>query len=429
MIYTLRFLIGLWSLLLTPLFVSAQVFEINTVRDVTVQGYDSASPSSNLESGFAVEVGDVNADGQGDLVVGTHHGSPNGVEAAGEAFVLFGPLPNATYDLANSGAYQIRFTNDLPGERMGSALALGDVNGDGIVDVVLAAPPATLPGRMASGKVYVFFGPHTAGTYTRAANADIQINGTITDDRLGLDSAVGDIDLDGVPDLVIASRRADPNGKAEAGKVYIVYGPIGAGTYEIAALADRIYNGIDAGDGAGSGLSIGDVTGDGLPDLVIAAAAADPPGRTDAGEVYLVPGPLAHPPVPLTLELSLSATATFYGIASSDFTQRVETGDLNQDGAADLIMGATFADVMSPTRVNAGRAYVLYGPYPFPGVYEIIVELDRGYKGIAAGDNAGSSVAVGQLRGSAAPDLVIGASQADPLGRIQAGETYVIEGP
>ncbi|MCH8087415.1 MAG: FG-GAP repeat protein [Chloroflexi bacterium] len=88
---------------------------------------------------------------------------------------------------------------------------------------------------------------------------------------------------DGFADLAIGVLQADPGGRGTAGEAYVMFGPLGKGTFEISTEADNILNGIATGDRLGSGLAISDVKNDGFTGLVIGAVQMDVPERTKAG--------------------------------------------------------------------------------------------------------------------------------------------------
>jgi len=100
-----------------------------------------------------VVVDDVNGDGVDDMLLGTRHGGP-GTPPAGEAYVLFGsPVLGGDIDLADSGP-DIAIVGAQPGDGVGAAMAVGDVNGDGKAELIVMADRADAP-RPDIGKVYV----------------------------------------------------------------------------------------------------------------------------------------------------------------------------------------------------------------------------------------------------------------------------------
>ena len=173
--------------------------------------------------------------------------------------------------------------------------------------------------------------------------------------------------------------------------MYVVYG--GAGlptTIDLGApAADFTVFGVDQNDSSGSSVAAGDINSDGADDLLIGAPLADGSGtsssagcpfgggtgdRCEAGEAYVVFG---GPSLPATIDLATTAAGlTVFGDDTADFMYLVAAGDINGDGADDVIIGATKADgpgtgsvAACPfggtgDRCEAGEVYVIFGDPP-----------------------------------------------------------------
>lgn len=253
-------------------------------------------------------------------------------------------------------------------------------------------------------------------------------------------SAAGDVDGDGIDDLIIGAPGASPGKRDGAGESYVVFGRP-AGFPERLHLVDldgsdgfRIV-GIDAGDGSGTAVrGAGDVDGDGFDDLLIGAPGADPGGRQDAGETYVVLGRAGGFPERLYLaDLDGVDGFRIVGIDAGDRSGTAVggAGDVDRDGFDDLIIGAPDA---SPRGLDAaGETYLIFGRAGFPERLELLSALDgtAGFRitGIDQGDRSGQAVGgAGDLDGDRFDDLIIGAPGASPGGRNGAGESYVIFG-
>ena len=150
-----------------PVLVSAQVMilEIDTERDVTINGI-----SSNDKSGIAVATGDINNDGQTDIIIGANEAGGG----AGEAYVVFGPLSDGVVELSTQADLTVR---GAPGDISAQGVAAGDLNSDGVDDLIVGAERAAPNGIARAGETYVIFGPRGAGTLNLAANAAITVQG------------------------------------------------------------------------------------------------------------------------------------------------------------------------------------------------------------------------------------------------------------
>ena len=326
---------------------SAGTLELSDA-DITINGVDAADLSGN-----SVGSGDLNNDGIDDLIIGAPEGDPDGRTGAGEVYVLFGPLAAGTLEL--SVAADITLNGIDLEDRAGDSVGSGDINNDGVADLIIGAIGGDPGFRSSAGETYVLFGPLAAGTI-ELSDADVTLNGIDNSDNSGSGVGSGDIDNDGVDDLIIGASRADPGGRSVAGETYVVFGPTLAGTVELSA-ADITINGVDPFDSSGAGVGSGDLNNDGVDDLIIGARRAAPGGRVNAGETYLLFGPLAAG----SLELSDAPDFTFNGIDASDEAGGgVGSGDMNNDGFDDLIIGASGGDPGGRSR--AGEAYVLFGP-------------------------------------------------------------------
>ncbi|MGQ9573491.1 MAG: hypothetical protein ACUVV3_10000 [Dehalococcoidia bacterium] len=396
-----------------------------------------ANEGDNL--GFVVASGDVNGDGIDDILVGARfaRGADGSRYNAGEAYVIFGsPDLGGTVDIA-LGQQDFTIRGAKEGDYLGYALAAGDINGDDVADIIVAAPGTDGPtaDRVDAGAAYVVLGPPalTGAIDIALGQQDFTILGARANDMLANFAASGDINGDGLDDILLGTHTADgPDGqRTDGGAAYVIFGsPALQGTLDLAAGEGFLTIwGADAGDRLGFVLIAADINGDGVDDLLVSARDADGPDnrRNNCGEVYVIFGSTTPPRI-LDIAEEKQDVTLMGGEANAIFGHSLAAGDVDGDGLADLLVGAPAAN----SREKAGGIFLFLGSAQWPPTVDVALgQHQLAVRGAEPGDQLGFSVASGDVNGDGRDDIIGGALLADgpDNARPDAGEVHVIFGP
>jgi Ca2+-binding RTX toxin-like protein len=378
--------------------------------------------------------GDTNGDGLDDIVIGAPrifnaYDNPGD----GNAYVVYGsksPFP-AEFQLRTPAAGASILSPATPVAHLGQSVSdAGDVNGDGLADFIVGAPLTGADysyGRdvvsASTGAAYVVYGradglplsvalsaitPAQALVFTAPTDFIPGGNNEPFSYEIGHSVAgVGDVNGDGIDDVAIGAPAADPGGLAQAGAAYVVFGSRHGLPGELHPADLDGSNGfavVGSVAGARIGMTVsglGDVNGDGLGDFAVSVPA---------GHVVLFGSTAGFVPT-----LNVDTVSSTSGLSiGADLVEGI--GDLNRDGVDDLLIGAS------------GRAYVVFGRPDLPSLADAANLEAISAAVLVTPSGFATATSAGDVNGDGWGDIILGAPEADPGGKVDAGEAYVVFG-
>ncbi len=387
--------------------------------------------------GTSLAAGDFNGDGHLDLAIGVPYETVGGAANAGTVYILYGgPVGLTTLGSQVWSGNSPGLGNSAQvGDVFGFALAAGDFNHDGFVDLAIGINGKDVGAATSAGMVQILYGS-SAGLAANGSQIWNQnspgIEGVAEiDDRFGYALAAGDFNGDGFVDLAIGVPFEDVGGVASAGAMNIIFGSASG----LTSTGNQIWHEslippLASENSAffGWALTAGDFNGDGKSDLAISIHGKDL-GGSDRGAVAILYG-TATGLTDADSDFINQGIAGILGIAEDGdfFGQALTAGDFNGDGFYDLAIGAPLDRASG---VNSGAVNVLYGTAA--GVSALGDQL--WHKGnltngttAAAGDHFGRVLATGDFNGDGFADLAIGVILEKVGGAAEAGAIYVVYG-
>jgi FG-GAP repeat len=302
-----------------------------------------------------------------------------------------------------------------------------DFNNDGADDLAVGVPFEDVGGIGDAGAVNVLYGT-TGGLTGSGSQVFTQDSpgvggGAEIGDWFGFALAGGDFNNDGFADLAVGVPGEGVGSAAGAGAVNVLYGSAGGLTGGGGQLFTQVAGAIEAFDNFGWALTTGDFNNDGAADLAAGAPFEDVGSIGDAGAVSVIYGSADGLPT--------SGGQLFTQVGSAPetddhFGQALAGGDFDNDGAADLAVGAPFEAVGS-SRPGAGAVSVIYGSAA--GLTTTGGQLFTQVAGaVEAFDLFGDALAAGDYDNDGAADLAAGAVFEDVGSIVNAGAVSVIYG-
>ena len=372
-------------------------------------------------AGASVSSADLNGDGFSDIITAAA-GDPYGVKK-GAVYVTFGKASgfSDTEVTATNFAFSA-FDGTNVGKSVSSA---GDINGDGLADLIVGATGSIF--GESDGEAYVIFGSRKLTDINIANKGNIPANQGFKIFGGGIKilgysvSGTGDINGDGFDDLVVGAAGNYTN--QVPGVAYVVFGSAQAKILDLGNLNGKNgfkFTSVDKGNAFGGSVSnVGDMNGDGYDEIIAGSIFTDK-GATNTGASYVLFGKKDGFANITTAELNGKNGFEIPGVVASGFSGWTVNGggDINGDGLADLLV----------TSVYNSSVYVVFGSTkPFAKSFNLAgLQGSNGF--ILSGDatsRLGFSASIaGDVNGDGYDDLLVG----ETGGNGEIGRAYLVFG-
>ncbi len=438
--------------LLLLLISSGFAFEEMTFNDaaISIHGY-----TADNRFGRIVASGDLNGDGYEDLICGTYDADDWGINSNGKVCVFLGEkFQNRKTEGLNNNIADLIVLGGEEYAQLGEGICTGDIDGDGIDDLIIGASGKSFTNLSYAGAVYVLKGgeslfinkivnmsepPTTLQYYT--------IKGAAAGQALGSNVTTGDFNNDGKDDLLIGALPYFGDGE--------VYSVISKTTFPLFQTIDlattsnysRRILAAEGLDSLSAALISGDLNHDGYDDMIMSATmAGNMLSKDSTGRVYIFWG-AQTPPIGLSLNLkTTAANLTIKGRFNSPLSSSLDFDslgeslamlDFNNDGYLDLAIGAPDDEIVSLTTQNIepGFTYIIFGETTFPSLIDLTVAgngfTDKAFSIIGATLNnigCGAGVIGGKFDTDAIDDIGILSVNAGRESFTSESKTYIISG-
>ncbi|GAB4311541.1 MAG: hypothetical protein Kow0059_01650 [Candidatus Sumerlaeia bacterium] len=316
---------------------------------------------SNLFGGLqshGLACGDLNGDHFDDIAVGAHLGTASGRARAGKIHIVFGTDargPGSRIDLLTQSSVVI--LGPQAENELGTALAVGNVNGDLYMDLLAGQPLWSASTFSSEGMAHLFLGKAAwpSAINLASVNADLRVRGAAAGDELGEAVAVTDVNADGRGEMILtAGGWTPPDQTREAGAAYGIFGSASpAGLINLATTPPGFFvEGIDINNDVGRALAAGDFNADGAGDFFLTARDGERPGHNAEGRAFVIFGSQFDFPALFRLAQDEANLIINGGVDNLQLGDTIAAGDVDGDGADELLLAAPFV------ASNTGRVLV-----------------------------------------------------------------------
>ena len=415
------------------------------------------SPQPQVQAWFGdtLAVGDLNGDGHIDLIVGAWFEDWQGVEKSGRAYVFWGP------ELTNWAS--LAPTDPKPVGHFGGGIVVADLNVDGTHDLVVAETTGNPPIPGEPGRLHIYWG----GTPWSATSAlDIESAGTGAEYVMfGRTMTVGDYNDDDWPDVAVGIDKAVVGGFNNAGRIHVYWGPSFTARTEVTSPD----NGTD--NFFGYALASGDINGDGIDDLVEGSGRDDVGSVINLGSAHLYLGPSLQHLATLTTPLqggfntrfgdavrvldtgsTAGMSAVVFDLKNHGFVfppgnltsplliekpmagAQVPVGqtlfgallsdeDVNGDGYRDMLISDSLEGYLTNCGIPVGGGRLYLSLAPFFSTFFLLQDTKE-----HCGDGFGWTSDAGDVDGDGRIDVVVGARNSDAGGLLNSGHVVLFLG-